>query len=1054
MANPDVSAKTFLNELMEISLHLIWKDPYYAIDNEPADIRIDAETYIAARNGDLHFNSVFQFHEQVLQAFFPDPDELAIVLLNKKMIPEELRDPIVAAEAKYMIDYWENQDGETNAYYRMLFGLPPIDTPESDYVYNTRYADIDMTTPIHKLPYTERLKLENRGYIDELLAQDANKNKQYLRYVGKYRIYPYISRQAEYYQLLYVQPSSYTYLRNDFIDMYEEARRMVLRVYYNDAYRNHSHLYEGFLGLCMLFMTQQRMYAKYLEADISRNFYDLESLKLVYDAYSVPFYPSIPLKYHEQIVKHMNELISYKGSTQVFYDLFSLFNFGKMDVFEYYLVKDRITDKNGNPVFRDSEGNPLSPEEMWNIRFAKVGWKDDKFVEITNPDNAVEYDRLTTVDPYWVEDEELKQKLYGSDWNYFHSKYMGVQLMFELSKLIFEMCYFLHLLEDNRSPLSKLTTYYMVIGEDVPIFDMVIYTIALMCKNAGYTGEIPTDPSSVAAIYGFNFKEYNQLLKMATETMDDFIVNFKQECHDYANANPVLSVDDTLSWLIDQITDGAFNYLGNDFPYNTWGHAPTPIFLHDFWPTENTVETVRKYLTDTIALLKSDPTLTEIELMQLYQKLITNDQMEFHVMTDPSLGEQSYETFMLKGTDFEDEDLKTLRKAIIASYEHMLTWMIKLLDTRRALTFDPHILDLINNMNVDSVDDIDRLYKNMEELDEYLTYRIRMAKHKDEYEAFANLRKILMTTHMMDETFTKRNGTIATTYADLLQDINTTLYQRLMNDDIDSSSEEQYAIQTLMKLCEDLELLESMNTDNIKRIIEHLFKILRFLKSAKVDLTEFQIIYLITDRGMNYIKFISELWEQDVTHLPIKTNPDRFWILDNGMPWATFIIQYFLDRIHLYDKNHIVKVSALLKDAFDLLTDELCQVSELYGASAFEYLFDWLYSEAVHVKWIEELGLVEKMRIELEAGNGSSSQISWDDTLHKSTIPGESAVSMIDKIMMSVKKNHFEMSNAQIDCLKLFKDRITALLNESPINDAIMTKDTLIKVSETITETT
>ena len=1044
MANPDVSAKAFLNELMALSLHLIWKDPFYANTNEPDNIRIDAETYVAARNGELRFTSVLQFHEQVLQAFFPNSDELAIVLLDKKMIPEEMRDAIVAAEAAFVIDNWENKGAEPNAYYRMLYGLPPLNTPESDFVYNDRYADIDMETPVHLLPYTERLKLENRGFFDELLAQDAHKDDLYLKYLGKYRIYPYISRQAEPYELLYIQQSTYTYLRNDFIDMYEQARRMVLRVYYTDAYRNKSHLYEGFLGLCILFITQQRLHAKYLEADITRDFYDLESLKLLYDAYGMPFYSSIPLKYHSKIVKRLNELISYKGSTQVFYDLFELFDFGRMDAFEYYLVKERKTDEDGNPIFRDADGNPLSAEDMWNIRFAKVAWKEDKFVELTNPDNAVEYDKLTTVDPYWVEDEDLKKKLFESDWNYFNSKYMGVQIMFDLSKLMFETCYFLRMLQDNRNELSKLTTYYMMTGEDYPIFDMVIYAIALLCKNAGYTGEIPADPASVAAVYGFNFKEYNRLMKMGVDSMNDFVLNFKRVCTEYAQANPILAVDDTLFWMIDHITDGAFNYLGNDFPYGEWGYAPPPVFLHDYWPTENTVDAVKQYLRDTITVLQENPELTEYELMQLYATLVTHDNFEFNVLSDPSMGPQVYETFVVKSVDYNEEDLKVLRKAIIASYEQMLSWMIRLLDARTALTFDPHVMELIGNMNIDSVDDIDRLYENMVELDEYITYRIRTSVSKVDYEAFANLRKILMTTHLMDETFTKRNGTIASTYADLLLDINPQLYARLINDDIDTLTEEQYVIQTLMKLCDDLELLESANTSNIKRIVEYLFKILNFLKSAKVDLTEFQIIYMITDRGMNYIKFISELWEQNVTHLPWKVNREEFYLGDTGQPWATFIVQYFLERLSLVDKDHAMHVVQTIASIFEKLTDDAYQHSEMYGSSAFEYLFDWLHSELVHVYQREILPLIEKTQTDLAAKDVNAA-MEWDTTVK----PGEGFIKVLTKLIMMAKNGRYEITDAMISNLSVVKDGFErVVVGESAIYDAIFLKDSLIKISE------
>ena len=970
MANPDVSAQSFMTELMDLSLHLVWKDPFYAISEEQSGDRVDAEAYVAARNGELLFNSVFQFHTEVLQSFFPDPDELELVMRDKRMIPEDMRPAIVAAESNLIIEEWEG-GRESNDYYRMLFGLPPREMPENEYVYNTRYADIDMTTPVHLLSYTDRLRLENLGYFAELRAQTrySGNEYKYLEYLGKYRIYPYIARQAEPFELLYIQQSQYTSLRNDFIDTYEAARRMVYRVYYSDAYRNQSHLYEGFLGMCILFITQSRMFVKYLEADIPRNFYDLESLKLVYDAYSVPFYSAIPLKYHERIVKRINELIGYKGSNQVFYDLFDIFDFGRMSAYQYYLVKDRITNDDGNPIFRDADGNPLTPEQMWKIRFAKVGFEDDQFIAITDPQNAVEYEDITRDDPYWVEDENLKKKLYESDWNFFHSKYMGVQIMFELSKLLFETCYFLRMLQDNRESTENLSVYYMVTGEEYPLFDVVIYAVALLCKNAGFTGEIPSDPASVSAVYGFNFKDYAKLLKMGSENMDDFVKSFKRACHEYIDANAALAADETLSWMVDQITDGAFNYLGEDFPYGEWGYAPPPIFLHDFLPTKNSVTTLRKYIKENIAELENNRELTDYEISLLYSRYVTRDNQVFNVVAPGSTPtSREYQTYVVKAREFNEEDLETLRNAIIASYTHLDSWITKLLEARTALTFDPQILDMISDMNIDDLDDIDRIYKQLEDLNEYINYKIRTSFAKEDFEAYSNLRKILMTTDLVDQTFTKRNGTIASTYADLLADINPTLYQRLIDDEIDSETEETYVIQTLMRLCDSLELLESINTDKMKKIVDYLFKILAFLKSAKVDLKDFQIIFTVYDRGMNFIKFVTKLWSQDVFNYP--TRDEYFRLID--ILWEIFILQEIRSSFTLSDHNLGIDILHQLDDHIHLLVDELNGFHiEHITKDQFEFMVDLIHETIVdetgtktHLNMVDKL--IEVSRTEYE----------------------------------------------------------------------------------------
>lgn len=952
MATPEVSAKSFFKSLMDISLGIVWKDPFYAIAQEPDNQRIDAETYVAARNGILNFNSVFQFHEAVLAPFFSDKLELERVTINKRLIPNDLRDNIVEAEAAYMIDWWENKDGERNEYYRRLFGLPPIDTPPGEFLYNTKHKDLDMETPLHLMNYTQRLKLENRGYFDELLAMEENKDKEYIKYLGKKRILPYIARDAQYYQLIYCPRSSYENLREDFMDVYEQARRMVLRVYYNDAYRNQSHLYEGFLGMLILFITQQRMCIKYLEADIPRDFYDLESLKMVYDAYGVPFYSSIPLKYHERVVKHLNELIAYKGSTQVFYDIFGLFDFGSMDVFEYYLVKERVVDNNGNPIFRDENGKKLTNYEKFRRRFARVNWKENKFVQITDVEKKVPYEQLTEPDPYWIEDIQLQEKMYGMDWNYFQSKYMGVQIMFEVSQLIFETCYFFHMLEDNRNSLSAVTTYYTMTGEDIPIYDLVIYALAILCKNAGYAGEIPTDPASIAAIYGFNFKEINQLLKMATDPMNDFIIEFKKQLRGLVEKNEILKYDRMITFLIDQITDGAFNWLGNDFPYGTWGHAPFPVFLHDFTPTANSVENLRRYLRDTIDVLKDDESLTDFEIVQLYQRLASNDNYVFTVVsydsTDLSIKHSHY---IVKSYPFDDEDLKNLRNAIIASYESLFSYMIRLLDARTALTFDPKIIEMISTMNVDSVEDVDRVYRQMKDLDEYLTLKIRTSHSKVDYEAYANCRKILMTTHLMQETFTKSDGKIAKTYEDLLSDINPQLYQRFISDDFDAMNEESYVIQTLMRLCDEITLLESINTTNIQRIVEYMFKIIRFFKSVKVDLVDFNIIYLINGRTMNYIKLLGEIWAQ---HVEGELPPDYLYL--SSEIWAQDIKSWLREELWLKDLLGC-DIWMDIDDSFELIDKIFIEIYWKIKES-FEYFFDWQHKSIIRSPLMEPVPLI------------------------------------------------------------------------------------------------
>lgn len=1013
MAISDISARSFISELQSLSANLLWLNQYEATENEPDGRRTETEAYIAARNGVLRFNDISQFHTSVMDALIP-ANIREECYLNKRKIPEELRDQMVQMEARILIDEWENKDGEQNSYYRMLYGLPPIG--DADFVYNERYADIDMNTPIHMLEYADRLTLEKRGYIDEILSQERHKNKKYLRHIGKFRVFPYVARQADRFELIYLPESKYSYLRQDFIDTYEANRRMILRVYYTDALKNTTDIYEGFIGMCILFMTQQQMYSKYLQADTTRNFYDLESLKLVYDAYSVPFFPSIPLKYHSRIVKMINELIAYKGSVQVFYDLFNLFDFGKMDVFEYYLIKRRITDESGNPVFFGPDGEELSDDKKFQLGFSRVGYKDDKYIELTNPDNFVPFEELTDPDPYWVSDPELMKKLYESDWNYFHSKYMGVQVMFDLSKLLFESTYFMKMLHDNRESLEQATTYFIATSTEVPIFDLVVYAFALLCKDCGYAGEIPSDPASIAAVYGYNFKEHHELLKMASQSMTNFIRYFKDALRSYIDDNDVLKQDAALDFYLEHITDGAFTYTGDDFPYGA-GFAPPPVFLHDFTPTNNSVKNLQRYLKETIDFIKSNPSETEYELNKFYQRFITADDKVFMVKVVDGSGISSHhEEFLLRRENDTENDVNATREYVLSSYTQLLNWMNRLLETRRSLTFDPHILELVQNMDVDDAEDVGRVYENLEELHEYINVKMRTSTRVDEYNAYANIRKILMTTGQIAETYQKKDGTVAATFSDLLRDTNRELYMRLNGEDLEIGTELDYVIQTLMKFSQDLTLLEAINPRGLEKIIKYLFKILNFFKSAKVDLTKFDIIYMLNSRSMNYLKFLGNIHSTEVRVI----NHRDYMYLRSIAHWM-FVDQTFTSNyIRFGDKIPLVEISQELRDAFMEITDRMSRDVKVIGNGGFLAFVDFISPSK---------------EIRMESENIFQAEGIWYTEAQKGNIAEKkSKLSLTDVLSLPLRE-------AFIKNNKLWwKDRLVTVY-ELPLNDFLEVTD-------------
>lgn len=498
MAEIILASASFMKELLWISKDVIWKDEYAAYQNEKTVHRYEADLYVLARRGETNF-MVFRYFDRdvLLQAGIP-ADKIDECMLDKNKIPNNrlMRDNIVSLQTAKLLSSYE----EKNNYYRMLYGLPDLEDSEKDFFYHPKYPD----TPLHKLSINQIYELEGVGYLDELYA--AHKDKKYLRHLGKRKIDPYVSRTAEQFSLLYMNYSDFSRINNDFRDTYDACRYSMLRSIYTREKRKNNEYYDNFMAMCVLFMTIQQMLAKYLDADVNRDFYDYESLKYVYDSYGVPFYPTIPLEYHIKIIKNINILIRHKGSTAVFFKLFDLFNFGSMDIYDFYIMKVHRLDENGNPIFKYNLDGSENLKEMYDIKFGQVRLYDNPPLELSDPQNILSYNDMTALDPYWIEDPELIDKLYKTKFNYLESKYIGIRTVFDLMAITYETAIFFKLITDNRLALNRVTLYFSALNEYIDLFSFIMYISALMCKRYGYEGRLDGDPVYVARILGYNFK--------------------------------------------------------------------------------------------------------------------------------------------------------------------------------------------------------------------------------------------------------------------------------------------------------------------------------------------------------------------------------------------------------------------------------------------------------------------------------------------------------------------------------------------------------------------
>ena len=899
---------------------------------------------------------------------------------------------------------------DTNGRYKIGYTDPKNPTREfwiakSDRDLQVYQVNSTKKIPVHKWSSVDILRWETTDNFTTFIQEHTADGYEYLKHMTTKKVRPYIARLAERFSILYCPTSDPENLANDFKDSYERARKLMITVFYTEGLRQREgRYYEGFIGMSILFMALNYMNYKYLDVDIDRDFYDLDSLKIIYEAYGVPFYEDIPLTYHKKIVKNINRLIKYKGSNKVFVELCDLFDYDILGIYQYYLLKERKFDTNGNPITaykqaedvagnlqyesykqfkalydlktypnsktnvpakfvaqagkyyeildetatrymikgtgsanywvakndetmtisdathiklfisdaidtynsyedmttpgaevshwrlpagttweindypptgvtrvgyketwlcitrssansqydgrvyyiklsssaymddyeyrNDENGNRIpimveDPENMYDISFLKSNIEENPYNNMGDKDNYLGYHEVVDIDDFWFDDTDTRNTMLQNDYNYIETKYIGVQLTFDLCELVYESCYFMGMLRDNKNSTYSIMISHDRMGMNVPLWDFVIYVFAAICKKNGYPGVIPHEPSKIARIYGYNYKGIFQVLKETSlqglQIKKDFWDEEKQQ------------------------------FIGNFNKFNI-----------DIGNTEYHGDTIQDWASLETHLQESE------EGKKLYAKFI-----------------------------------QTLDKLVISD-----------------------------------LSSINTAYSTMKEVMEDINFFLTTTPNRLEYEAWSQLYRIVYTTETIDDVFRKSDGTIADSFMDLLEDSNPLMWSRLENNDseTDLNFEINYCLVQLENLCGELKYMEFIDGTDIDIITEYLYKLLRYFKSAKVDLVDFDLVFKITNRTENFIKLLAEL--DSVTHKVYVDDPhltvvDVIWkqLLKNNIYDRDFVF-YFTDQIihelesTKFEKDHFETTESLDDQIEGMLQDQIQSVTE------------------------------------------------------------------------------------------------------------------------------
>lgn len=430
---------------------------------------------------------------------------------------------------------------ELNPYYRMLHGLPPVDTDPLDYIYVEDYVGSDVleelvrarvlptsdpdsplykSVPIHKLDKNQISYLNAKNIIDPILEEDY-KNRQYLRFLGKKAIPYYFARKANRFDPLYIPTIESDAVERMYRDRLDENKIYVLRTVYSEAFKYESEYYDNFIAVFIVIITMVDLITRVQEFIARKEIFDIRSIQYIFKSYGVPFFEEIPYKYQVAMVKNLHTLLKYKSTATCMVDICSLFGFKNIKIFKYYLLRDRKMDIVTDEYIRKlKEDGSEDLDAEYELKFLKLPLDGQLGKYIRDGKNYIDYDEITEGDPKWdggLDHELVKSETLKQEFNFSRTKYISIDTIYDIAKMSAQQSYFFNMLYDNTDFESLATVQVPAIeaGTEFKVADLFTLLTVLSYYYRNVKDTIMDTQSKVLYVNGFNFKA--DLAKLAAE---------------------------------------------------------------------------------------------------------------------------------------------------------------------------------------------------------------------------------------------------------------------------------------------------------------------------------------------------------------------------------------------------------------------------------------------------------------------------------------------------------------------------------------------------------
>lgn len=480
------------------------KDKVQADENETEESRRESELWLHAKMEEDTFVSYRSMWDIGMFQEIDGSVPISSVMkwMNKPFsTPIKFHDHLLKKCRQKFLDQYE----EKNNYYRMLLGLPPLNTDSSDFIYLSEYLcekfKIPMGIPVHQLSIM--IQNEYIGTEEYQIILKNNPDKPYLRFLGMNKVDLFVARKAKDFEIIRYASNNIDVnpnLLREFVKLYADYREYIMVTLYNPQIANLHHNYRTFIGMLILASTIIQVNNSAVEAIGSNSYLDDSMLYMTLSMYGIPDSLMLTKEVRRNLVRNIPKLIREKGTKEVYYDLISILGYDNITISKLMMMKNQQFDSDNNYAAGKTDIEPY---------FVKVNLNDD------NPYNTItsgqcqklSYHDVVDQDPTWWDTEDTRVILRDSPYTISDSKYITIDAAVQQMQYVFESLYFIRMITDNKNTTE---TFNMEIpelfGTDVvSIYDLVVFIIAAMCMNSGLPGTIYDETDKLIATAGFNF---------------------------------------------------------------------------------------------------------------------------------------------------------------------------------------------------------------------------------------------------------------------------------------------------------------------------------------------------------------------------------------------------------------------------------------------------------------------------------------------------------------------------------------------------------------------